>query len=90
MPTHTRLLAVALMLSTVVLSSCGTLTRGSYFSSRPSPGLYMGTRSNFALLTSPVSLQVCWPLIVCPLVFIATAPVDIVVDTVLIPYDASR
>ena len=52
--------------------------------------MYRGVRNNFSFLFSATSAQFCWPLIVCPLVFIATAPVDIVVDTVLIPYDASR
>ena len=85
-----RLLAAALIVSTFTLTSCGTMMRGSSCSECASPGLYHGTRNNVSFLFSATSAQFCWPLIVCPVAFIATVPVDMVIDTVMIPADASR
>ncbi len=58
--------------------------------SLPSDGYYMGTRTNIEFLSAAESLMFCWPTIVCPLIFIASLPVDAAVDTVLLPYDAIR
>lgn len=85
-----RILSIALIFSTLSLTSCGTMMRGGYCSECASPGMYRGVRNNFSFLFSATSAQFCWPLIVCPLAFIVTAPVDIVIDTVMIPADLSR
>ena len=85
-----KLSAVALVGAALALTSCGTMMRGGYCAECASPGMYRGVRNNFSFLFSATSAQFCWPLIVCPLAFIVTAPVDIVIDTAMIPADLSR
>ncbi|MDD1016516.1 YceK/YidQ family lipoprotein [Pseudomonas rubra] len=83
-----------LLASTLTLASCGTfLARG--ISNYSNHDYYTGTQTNIELLTShnregydAYATVVCWVTIVCPAVAIVTLPVDMVVDTALLPVDA--
>ncbi|MCP3748954.1 MULTISPECIES: YceK/YidQ family lipoprotein [Pseudomonas] len=84
-----------LLASTLTLASCGTfLARGvSGYSNHYE--YYIGTRANVELVTmhnragyDAYATVLCWATIVCPVVAIVTLPVDMAVDTVLLPHDA--
>ncbi|WP_347900693.1 YceK/YidQ family lipoprotein [Pseudomonas purpurea] len=84
-----------LTLCAFALSGCGTLiARGDNAYSQFD--YYKGTRENVQLLTTlggaddVLPTQICWMTVVCPVIAIFSLPVDVVVDTVLLPYDASN
>lgn len=84
------LLAVTLL----CLTACGTLIGRS--AQIPVEGnYYKGTQGNFLLLgiadTSKEtngSTVAYWIMVVCPVITLVSLPVDISIDTLLVPYDA--
>lgn len=89
-----RIFTFLLLASTLTLASCGTfLARG--ISGYNHHDYYKGTQTNVELLTShnqtgydAYATVLCWVTVVCPVVAIVTLPVDMAVDTVLLPHDA--
>ncbi|WP_426196100.1 YceK/YidQ family lipoprotein [Pseudomonas sp. NFXW11] len=83
-----------MLLSLLGLSGCGTLIARTP-NSHAHYDYYKGTQANIELLTMRGSsgyegyaTVFCWISIVCPVVAIASLPVDVVADTALLPYDA--
>ncbi|UUY09721.1 YceK/YidQ family lipoprotein [Pseudomonas sp. J452] len=48
--------------------------------------LYLGVRSGVSGSGNPEAL-ICWMMIVCPIVVVASLPADVLIDTVLLPVD---
>ncbi|CAM4075370.1 hypothetical protein D3C81_481250 [compost metagenome] len=90
-----RTLTSLLLASTLFLASCGTFVARGSNSYSSGADYYKGTQANVQLLTmigasgyDGYSTMFCWVTIVCPVFAIATLPVDMVVDTALLPHDA--
>ncbi|WP_455233438.1 hypothetical protein [Geopseudomonas aromaticivorans] len=86
------LFAVAL-----TLTGCGTyMERGGSAHIGYPDTYYKGTQASVKVLTfggqgyDGYTSMFCWLSIVCPVAMIATLPVDVVVDTVLLPVDHYR
>ena len=83
-----------MIVSLSIIAGCGTLVTRSdpYYATQ----YYKGTHMDLALLFNGDSLNSsyvpftlwCWLSIICPVATVYSLPVDIAVDTVLIPYDA--
>ena len=71
-----------LLLLCLSLSGCGTLMRGLAPSE---PQLYPATRD----VLHSTRNDLCWSYYICPLLLVGL-PVDLVVDTLLLPVDALR
>ncbi|MCK9812652.1 YceK/YidQ family lipoprotein [Pseudomonas sp. MAFF 302046] len=89
-----KALTPLLLASLLSVAGCGTLIARTPNSSS-GYDYYRGTQANVELLTMRGSsgyegyaTLFCWVTIVCPVVAIASLPVDVVADTVLLPYDA--
>ncbi|MBB1518302.1 YceK/YidQ family lipoprotein [Aquipseudomonas guryensis] len=88
--------ALALLLL-VAATGCGTLVArvGGAQASHPvdtykstnSDLLSLGIRSGASGSGNPEAL-LCWMMIVCPLVVVASLPIDVLIDTALLPVDA--
>ena len=89
----------SLVLVMLVLSGCGTVI-GRAAGSTPygllSEDYYLATQADTLLLTGGLGTGydyttiICWLSIVCPVAVIYSLPVDIAVDTLLLPYDMYR
>jgi uncharacterized protein YceK len=80
----------------LTLSACGTFI-GRSETGAVEGDYYNGTKGNFLLLGLSNSSSeahgatvVCWMMVVCPVITLASLPIDISIDTVLIPYDALK
>jgi uncharacterized protein YceK len=89
-----RAFTSALLLNTLLLSGCGTyMVRGGSMDWRDDR-YYRGTKTSAQLVTgydmgyARMLTGGCWVMVVCPIIMIGTLPGDIVVDTLLLPYDA--
>lgn len=83
------LLAVTLF----CLTACGTLI-GRSAKSPVESNYYKGTQGNFMLLgISNTSKETngatvaCWIMVICPVITLVSLPIDISIDTLLVPYD---
>ncbi len=90
------ILALMLLASLVLMSGCGTVLARSD-SSPVDARYYPGTQGSLLLLgldghTGEASGEMvfCWMSVVCPLFTLVTLPVDITLDTLLLPYDALK
>lgn len=88
-----------LLFAVLVLSGCGTViarSSGSTPYGLISENYYVGTKADTKLLTGGLGTGYdyttiyCWMSVVCPVAVIYSLPVDIVVDTLLLPYDIYR
>ncbi|NBF04324.1 YceK/YidQ family lipoprotein [Pseudomonas sp. Fl5BN2] len=84
-----------LLLNTLLLSGCGTYVVRSGHDWRDDR-YYRGTTMNAQILTgydmgeARKITGACWVTVVCPILMIASLPLDAAVDTVLLPYDAMQ
>ncbi len=86
--------AVPLLISLLFLSACGTFIGRSQTS--PVEGdYYNSTKGNLLLLgvNNPSreahgATVACWLMVVCPVITAVSLPLDIALDTVLVPFDA--
>ncbi|UXD86940.1 YceK/YidQ family lipoprotein [Thalassolituus hydrocarboniclasticus] len=91
---RTRVLTMMMLISLVLLNGCGTVIARSD-SSPVDARYYPGTQGSLLLLgldgqTGEASGEMvfCWMSVVCPLFTLIALPVDITLDTLLLPYDA--
>lgn len=83
-----------MLLNTLLLSGCGTyMTRGNALDFRDDR-YYRSVKTNAQVLTgydmgyARMITGGCWVMVVCPILMIASLPLDAALDTVLLPYDA--
>lgn len=93
---RTRVLTMMMLISLVLLNGCGTVIARSD-SSPVDARYYPGTQGSLLLLgldgqTGEASGEMvfCWMTVVCPLFTLIALPVDITLDTLLLPYDALK
>jgi len=87
-------LCTALLCALTTLAGCGTLLGRGSAEPPTNATYYKGTQSNLLLLGADGSsgeahgnTVFCYLMIVCPLVTVATLPVDAAADTLLLPAD---
>ncbi|MEN5093469.1 YceK/YidQ family lipoprotein [Pseudomonas protegens] len=84
-----------MLLNTLLLNGCGTYMARSGHDWRDDR-YYRGTTMNAQILTgydmgyAGMLTGICWVSVVCPILMVASLPLDAAVDTVLLPYDASK
>ncbi|SEB77662.1 Uncharacterized conserved protein YceK [Pseudomonas saponiphila] len=83
------------MLNILLLTGCGTyMARGSQGMDWRDDRYYRATKTNAQLLTgydmgyARMLTGGCWVMVVCPILMIASLPLDAAADTLLLPYDA--
>ncbi len=93
---RSRILTMVMLISLALLNGCGTLIARSD-SSLVDARYYPGTQGSLLLLgldghTGEASGEMvfCWMSVVCPLFTLIALPVDITLDTLLLPYDALK
>lgn len=83
-----------LIIVSCLISGCGTLF-GRNGITADSPSLYKGVRADIYVLSMQTSRDnggaaiVCYMSVVCPILTVASLPIDVVIDTVLLPIDAA-
>lgn len=82
------------MATLLCLTACGTLIGRSETTPIESD-YYKGTQGNLMLLglnnmhnEANGAAVVCWMMVVCPVITLVSLPIDISIDTLLVPYDA--
>ena len=92
---NTRLVGTLMVLFCLALSGCGTaISRGSSYPYRTDDTYYKGIQTSAKMLVNqtddgdPFYSMLCWGSIVCPPVTVILMPLDIIVDTFLLPADA--
>ena len=86
---------VGLLLATLFcLTACGTLI-GRSESTAIESDYYKGTQGNLMLLginntnkEAHGATVACWIMVICPVITLVSLPIDISIDTLLVPYDA--
>ncbi|HDZ56398.1 MAG TPA: YceK/YidQ family lipoprotein [Pseudomonas xinjiangensis] len=91
-------LRIGLILSVILsLTACGTilgrlnepLVEGEYYKSTKTDLLMIGVPISDAKQDAIAVAMVCWYMIVCPFITVASLPLDVAVDTLLLPFDAT-
>ena len=83
----------AVLVLCLVVVGCGSLaTRGGKDSYSTSDGYYQGVGRDMDILTDKGGHNTlgCYLSIICPFILLASIPVDLILDTALIPYDYAR
>jgi uncharacterized protein YceK len=82
------------MVTLLCLTACGTLI-GRSESTAIESNYYKGTQGNLMLLglnntnkEMNGATVACWIMVVCPVITLVSLPIDISIDTLLVPYDA--
>ncbi|MGC5703805.1 YceK/YidQ family lipoprotein [Pseudomonas sp. NFXW11] len=89
-----RIITRLLLLNTLLLSGCGTyMTRGDALDFRDDR-YYRSVKTNAQVLTgydmgyARMITGGCWVTVICPILMVASLPLDAAADTLLLPYDA--
>ncbi|BAP77188.1 YceK/YidQ family lipoprotein [Stutzerimonas stutzeri] len=82
-----------LLAALLCLTACGTLIGRSEPTAIESK-YYKGTQGNLMLLglhntnkEANGATVACWIMVVCPIITLASLPIDVSIDTLLVPYD---
>ncbi|MOA25055.1 lipoprotein [compost metagenome] len=87
----TRAAVVALI--TISLTGCGTILSRGEHSVNPGDFYFMSTQASAKMLTFSLpgydayTSMFCWVSVVCPFATVVLMPADLVIDTVMLPYD---
>ena len=92
-----NIVRIGVLLSVLLsLAACGTFI-GRSESSSVEGDYYKGTKGGLLLLGVSNSsgeahgaTVMCWIMVVCPVVTLASLPLDISIDTLLVPFDAFK
>lgn len=85
---------IALSSALLFLTSCGTFigrseprpVDGDYYNSTKGGLLLLGLNNSNS--EAHGATVMCWIMVVCPLITVASLPIDISIDTLLLPFDA--